>query len=779
MITLLCPRCSHPVEAASPSAPAPPCCPRCGAALGPAPPTLSAPDTTASNASATLVTAPSELFPFLAPPRQSDEIGWLGTYRVRQLLGQGGMGIVFLAEDTQLERPVALKVMNAEGARDPEARRRFLREARMMAALRSDHIVTIHQVGEVNNVPYLAMEFLQGETLAAWLERGRRPTLAQVLDIGLQVARGLESAHAAGLVHRDIKPANLWIEPGGRIKILDFGLARLTQDSATLTQRGMVVGTPAYMAPEQAEGAALDGRTDLFSLGCVLYELAAGEQPFAGPTPFAVLTAMVVRDPKPLHEVDPAIPRDLSRLVVQMLAKRPAERIASATAVIEALEAIAAAHPDLRPVKLSGAQRQRMPIPTPPRRRWPIVVAALLVVLLGMGGAAWWLSRPRSTEEHPPAPDASVLGQGVSDTEILLGMSAPYQGPAVELGRAMRDGILTCIGHVNDQGGVHGRKLRLIALDDRFEPERALANMRELYEQHKVFAVIGNVGAATAEITVPYALEKKLIFFGAFTGGHILRKVPPDRYVFNYRAGLAEETSAIVTYLIETRKLRPEEIAAFTQDDAYGDNAFRGVERTLRRYGRQPEQILHVRYPRNTTDVAAAAREIIRHKEVRAVVMVPVYRPAARFIQQVREAGRDVIFTSTAFVNAAALVEELRQIDPKQAEGVIVTQVVPPVASHASLVLRYRELLGKYASGEAPNSVSLEGYITATLFVEGLRRAGERLHTEALIDALEGIHDLDLGLGVRLSFGPSEHQASHKVWAIVHRAGRFEPLDLE
>jgi len=228
------------------------------------------------------VTPAISCYPFLEPPRQPDELGWLGPYRILKVLGQGGMGIVFQAEDTQLERLVALKVMNPEGEpRDPAARKRFLREARMTAALHTDHIVTIHQVGDVNGLPYLAMELLQGQNLADWMQRGERASAAQILDIALQVARGLDVAHKAGLVHRDIKPSNIWLEaPIGRVKILDFGLARLAQDVTNLTQIGMVMGTPAYMAPEQAQGSKVDARCDLFSLGCVLYELATGTPPF-------------------------------------------------------------------------------------------------------------------------------------------------------------------------------------------------------------------------------------------------------------------------------------------------------------------------------------------------------------------------------------------------------------------------------------------------------------------------------------------------------------------
>src|SRR5262249_37563508 len=192
-------------------------------------------------------------FGFLSPARGPDELGWLGPYRVLQLLGKGGMGIVFRAEDSYLKRPVALKVMRPELASDVEAQQRFLREARATAAVRSDHIVTIHQVGQENGLPYLAMELLQGEPLQTWMQKNRPVNPSQLADIAVQIARGLEAAHKGGLIHRDIKPANIWMElPSGRVKILDFGLARPFED-AHITPTGVVMGTPAYLAPQPAD----------------------------------------------------------------------------------------------------------------------------------------------------------------------------------------------------------------------------------------------------------------------------------------------------------------------------------------------------------------------------------------------------------------------------------------------------------------------------------------------------------------------------------------------
>jgi ABC-type branched-subunit amino acid transport system substrate-binding protein/tRNA A-37 threonylcarbamoyl transferase component Bud32 len=791
MITLVCAQCGKGVELDSSLFAGELTCPHCGTPL-PAPslpaivtdppqgrlaPSASS-DTPHTHLSLTSPDLPPDkAFSFLAPPRRPDEIGRLGTYRVLRVLGQGGMGVVFQAEDTCLERLVALKVIRPEAARDPAARQRFLREARLTASVRSDNIVTIHQVGEIDGVLFLAMELLPGESLATWLARGQRPTGAQLLDLALQVARGLDVAHRAGLVHRDIKPANLWLEgepgaaaTGGRVKVLDLGLARPAGDNTTLTQVGMVVGTPAYMAPEQAEGKGTDARSDLFSLGCVLYESATGQAPFAGATPFAIMKALALVDPRSPSTINPAIPAPLGLLVLRLLQKKPSDRPGSAAEVIADLERLGASlglRPDSGPHAAAGPWQVRRP-----GTGW--LVAGLAGLALCTVVAFHVVPRLGSLF----SPKASTV-RGVSDDEVLFGITGPFSGPVVELGRRMETGIQTGFAEVNDQGGVAGRKLRLVALDDEHDPQRALDNVKELVEQRRVFALVGNVGTTTTERALPYLLDHKRLLFGACTGASALRKAPPDRYVFNYRPGVEEETSAVVHYLLDVKNVRPEQIAVFDQQDHYGESGFQGVARVLRqRHQRPPGQVLRVRYPRNTLDVDEAARQIVAHKEVRAVVMVPLYRSAALFIKKVKDARQDVLFTCTSFVNSVTLGEELLQFGPNYPDGVIVTLATPPLQSRSSLVLKYTQQLRQTFPSERPDPMSLEGYIVAVLLTEGLRRTGRDLSTETLIENLESIRDFDPGLGTPLRFSPSDHQASHRVWAVrLDRQGKPQPLE--
>jgi serine/threonine protein kinase len=243
------------------------------------------------------------------------------------------MGLVYRAYEEALGREVAVKVMRPELARRPDARQRFLREARAAAALLHDHVVPIYQVGEDAGVPFIAMPLLMGESLEKRLGRERVLPVGEVVRIGLEAAEGLAAAHEKGLVHRDVKPANLWLEaPSGRVKVLDFGLARAEEPAGgaaggspqePLTQEGALLGTLGYMAPEQVYGGRAGRRSDLFSLGCVLYRMATGAQPFAGASRAAVLRATAEHHPPPARAANPEIPAWLSSLVERLLAKQP------------------------------------------------------------------------------------------------------------------------------------------------------------------------------------------------------------------------------------------------------------------------------------------------------------------------------------------------------------------------------------------------------------------------------------------------------------------------
>jgi eukaryotic-like serine/threonine-protein kinase len=259
-------------------------------------------------------------------------------YAIVEKLGEGGMGVVYKARDTHLDRFVALKVLPPEKVADAERKRRFVREAKAASALNHPNIITIHDIDQESGTDFMAMEYVPGQTLSRLIARGLAPKDA--VKYAIQITDALVAAQAAGIIHRDLKPANVMVTEAGLVKVLDFGLAKLTEwgeseATRTLTAEGMVVGTCAYMAPEQAEGRAVDARSDLFSFGAVLYEMLSGRRAFAGPSNLATLTAVLHNEPAPLGGGAPA---ELERIVMRCLRKNPEEQYASACEVKQALE---------------------------------------------------------------------------------------------------------------------------------------------------------------------------------------------------------------------------------------------------------------------------------------------------------------------------------------------------------------------------------------------------------------------------------------------------------
>jgi serine/threonine protein kinase len=264
----------------------------------------------------------------------------VGPYIIRRELGRGGMGVVYLADDTRLSRRVALKALNQQLSSEPGGRERLRREARAAAALSHPGIATVYAIEEIGDQLYIACEYVPGEPLRALVRSGPL-AIDQVADIGVQLARALAAAHTAGIVHRDIKPENIVRTPSGVIKVLDFGLARL--ETATYqTQTGAIVGTPAYLAPEQARGQHLDFRADLFAFGVVLYELTTGTNPFAASTITATIARIVEEDPPPLSQVQPGTAPELERIVEICLQKDPLKRYQSTQELVVDLEQLAA-----------------------------------------------------------------------------------------------------------------------------------------------------------------------------------------------------------------------------------------------------------------------------------------------------------------------------------------------------------------------------------------------------------------------------------------------------
>ncbi len=420
-----------------------------------------------------------------------------------------------------------------------------------------------------------------------------------------------------------------------------------------------------------------------------------------------------------------------------------------------ALLALSASATPPAPKAPAAAQAAPAAPPAPPAPATPTVVA---------------VAAPQATAVH-----------GLDSGEIRFGMASPFSGANRESGAQLKIGVETAFDVANETGGVNGRKLRLIAEDDGYEPARTLGVVRDLYENKDVFGYICDFGSATAAVAVPYALDHKALFFGALSGAPVTRRDPPDRYVFNFRPSYAEETGAAVNYLTRVRRIPPREIAVFAQDDAFGDAGFDGVAKAMRGMPDAPTKILKLTYKRNTIDVADAARALQSNRgRIKAVIMVATYRAAAKFIEKTREAMPEMIYTNVSAVGATSLADELKLLGPTYANGVIVTQVTPDVSGASSAVLKYKAALAKYFPGEPPDYTSFEAYIDANIVIDAMRRAGRDFDVDKLVDALEATRDFDMGLGGPLRFSDNDHQASHKVWGTMLTAkGVYQPIDLK
>jgi len=276
----------------------------------------------------------------LGPPSHPEMLGRLGRYEIERMIGSGGMGVVFKAIDSELNRPVAIKVLAPHLARNGSAKQRFGRESRAAAAVVHEHVVAIHNVESDGDTPFIVMQYVSGESLQARVARLGPLGTQQILRIGIQAASGLAAAHEQGIVHRDVKPANILLEDGvERVLLTDFGLAR-TVDDASLTHTGVVAGTPHYMSPEQANGDRVDYRSDLFSLGSVLYFVATGHPPFRAERAMGVLNRICHEPHRAAWQVNAGLPNELSDVIDRLLEKRPSKRFASALAVRDALTRI-------------------------------------------------------------------------------------------------------------------------------------------------------------------------------------------------------------------------------------------------------------------------------------------------------------------------------------------------------------------------------------------------------------------------------------------------------
>ena len=348
-----------------------------------------------------------------------------GRYRVERELGRGGMAKVFLGTDTVLGRTVAVKVLAPQFADDDGFVQRFRREAQAAASIGHPHIVSVFDTGSDDGVHYIVMEYVEGRTLAEFLAGGGRILPDRAIDIAMDVCQALEAAHARGVIHRDIKPGNIMLNPRGEVKVTDFGIARVTTTADTVAQTAAILGTASYLSPEQAQGQPVDARSDLYSLGCVVYEMVTGRPPFLGDSPVAVASKQVLEQPVPPSKLNSDVTPDLDAVILRALAKNPANRYQSAEEMRADLERAKRGLPvDATPLLAAGAtqvldrppaQATQVLPPSEPERRNNWVPIAVTLVLIALLGALLWFLASTLLDDDPQTPVSVEVPNVVGD----------------------------------------------------------------------------------------------------------------------------------------------------------------------------------------------------------------------------------------------------------------------------------------------------------------------------------------------------------------------------
>ncbi len=359
---------------------------------------------------------------------------------------------------------------------------------------------------------------------------------------------------------------------------------------------------------------------------------------------------------------------------------------------------------------------------------------------------------------------------GVTDTEILIGSSLALEGHASYLGTETLNGFMAYINAINEQGGVHGRKIRVVAYNDSYAPEACVKNTNKLINEDKVFALACYVGTPTSLKAAPIVEQAGVPLIGLFTGAEALR-TPVRRYIFNIRASYYEEAYGIISHFWEDMGLR--KIAVLYQNDDFGITGLQGVEFALAKYNSKP--VVQASYERGTEDVGPALKAI-RQSDPEVVVIIGVYAPTARFIMGAKWSGFDPYFHCISFVGANKLAYMLGT--GSDSDGVIVTQVVPPPESDLSGIEEYRNYLAKYIRKDnpdvVPNFVSLEGFINAKTLVWILNQMGKNVTRERFIETAESLKDVDLGIGANLNYSVKNHQGLDKVYFTILKSGNYE-----
>jgi serine/threonine protein kinase len=719
-------------------------------------------------------------------------------FRKAERIGYGSYGVTYKAYEAKLKWHVAIKVPKRVRSIGDEEYDAFLAEAQNLASLQHTNIVRFLGFATSDGFfpCYLLCEYIEGESLAKvvdWARQNQR-TIDQreAASLIAEIANALAYAHKKSVVHRDVKPANIVLERTlfdyilekrgdrtGKAVLLDFGMALDHRDrDAGRDSRGTLV----YMSPEQAGQMAnsVTGSSDVYSLGVVLYELLSNKLPFEpkydddGSISAESLCKFLgqVADKK----LPPPNPRDanqdidpkLATICLEAIAKRPEDRFTAAD-FRDKLDKWRR-DSDAPRSEFARAGTTGAPLDSSPARPLTItsrlvmhrtsLILTALVCLIALGGFFAFRGH------RPPEP-------------ICFGITAGFDGQIQDLASHVRDGIDTYFSAVNASGGINGRPLKLVIFNDEKDPKVARENIHKMFDKSKVSGMIGILGTESAISAADYANHNQVLLFAPISGAAALRKNPPDRYVFNYRAAYAQEIAKLVDHFKKVKRVQDRQIAAFLQDDSYGKDGKAALQKIL---GWEPQVIAW--YPRNTVEVAAAIRTVKDHQpDVRAIIMVATARAAAQFIKGLHQEKIQVHLGAVS-VAGEELYRHLLELGLKGDDvyPIAITQVVPNVhLSQLKCITSYKRDIAEFHGDSGRGYGSFEGYLAAMLLVDALRKAYPDLSSEHLISTLESMNydELDLGTSSKLQFTPTRHQASDNVWLTeLEQDGSFRDVDL-
>ena len=691
-------------------------------------------------------------YPFLEAPRVANDLGWLAGYRVVRLLGAGGMGQVFEAIDETLERRVALKIVNPQFAGSTN-HERFLQEARAAAALPGEHIATVYQAGFQGEIPFLVMEYLTGETLEARLDRDRWLPLSLALRIAREAALGLAAAHARGVIHRDIKPANLWLEsnrPGEElrtVKLLDFGIARAIERDMQVTRDGEIVGTPHFMAPEQARGDAVDPRTDLFGLGCVMYYMLSGKIPF-GDAPGPALLSLVSPEPVDLSALHGKVPRSVIKLVAHLLEKDPAKRPADAAAVIEAIFQIEEAEgQSVSRAALAMSQLVEAPVPQRRRLAWGALfgIACILASLAVGGWTLYYQFYGRDTADggHTGASrthragGSGVGGPGGGDGhhgDHSAAITGPnHQAGAVPLpgGEPIRVGILhsltgtmansefpvadaahLAVEELNAHGGLLGRRLEPVIVDGASDDDTFATKAEDLIARDKA-AVIFGCWTSSSRKRVKEVVERHDHLLVYPLAGEGLEQSPNILYLGGPNHKIMDAAKWCFAFL-ERRKF-----LLVGSDYVFPRAANAIIKDQLGGLGAQVVGEVYV--PLGETDMSAVIKEI---ETTRPDVILNSINGDSNvaFFRRVRASGLD--YEKVPIVSFSIAETDLRAMRPQDVVGSYACwcwfERVPGVASQ-DFVKKFRQ---RFGANRLVSDPVMAAYVAVHLWANAVEAAG-------------------------------------------------------